>query len=104
LRTVQDSWDGLMSHWDVSHVTTFGACTTQGTHLPQKWARMMSESRIVGDGLTCLTFGACTIQGTHYTKRWARIVETVRIVGDGLTCLIQCMYLQGTHLHQGGPG
>jgi ribosomal protein L30/L7E len=23
-----------------------------------------------------------------------------RIVGDGLTCLIQCMYLQGTHLQR----
>jgi hypothetical protein len=33
------------------------------------------ESRIVGDGLTCLTFSACTTQGTHLHQRWARIVE-----------------------------
>jgi hypothetical protein len=51
LRTVQDSWDGLTC-------LTFGACTTQGTHLHQRWARIVE--RTVQDswgGLTCLTFG-----------------------------------------------
>jgi hypothetical protein len=35
------------------------------------------QSRIVGDGLTCLTFGACTSQGTHLHQRpgWLRTVQ-----------------------------
>jgi hypothetical protein len=47
----------------VSHVT-FGACT-QGTHLHQRWARIVETVQDSWDGLTCLTFGACTTQGTH---------------------------------------
>jgi hypothetical protein len=41
-----------------------------------RWARIVErQSRIVGDGLTCLTFGACTIPKAFTHKRWARIVE-----------------------------
>jgi ribosomal protein L30/L7E len=37
LRTVQDSWG-----W--SHMSHICACTTQGTHLHQRWARIVEDS------------------------------------------------------------
>jgi hypothetical protein len=58
---VQDGWDGL---------TYLIRCMYQGTHLHQG-GMGERQSRMVGDGLTCLTFGACTSQGTHLHQRWA---------------------------------
>jgi hypothetical protein len=64
----------------------------------------LRQSRIVGDGLTCLTFGACTTKEHIYT-RWARIVEESRMVGDGLTCLTFGHVPPKEHIYtKGGPG
>jgi hypothetical protein len=40
-RIVEDSpgWLGMVSH------VSFGACTSQGTHLHQRWARIVEDSQ-----------------------------------------------------------
>jgi hypothetical protein len=67
-RWAQDSWDSP-GWWGWSHMSHIRCMYHPRNTFTPRWARIVErQSRIVGDGLTCLTFGACTIPKEHHTK------------------------------------